>query len=156
MTEITGLAELLLARIAETRAAAVGLSPMESPGAPEPVEAASPRPRRYSQCDGTCTVDCGHCKGAGRPPSDLERLAQIEMLAHEMHRAVEGIPFTAPECFPEFARSAGAAITELLAQVRRRDAAIQAVRDVLDLPFLHELVSIQRIRAAIAAELEGS
>lgn len=23
--------------------------------------------RRYDQCDGTCTVDCGHCKGAGRP-----------------------------------------------------------------------------------------
>lgn len=22
---------------------------------------------RYDQCDDTCTVDCGHCKGAGRP-----------------------------------------------------------------------------------------
>jgi hypothetical protein len=30
--------------------------------------AATPgRPRRYDQCDGTCTVDCGHCKGNGRP-----------------------------------------------------------------------------------------
>jgi hypothetical protein len=25
----------------------------------------TPRPRRYDQCDDTCTVDCGHCKGAG-------------------------------------------------------------------------------------------
>lgn len=23
------------------------------------------RPRRYNQCDNTCTVDCGHCKGKG-------------------------------------------------------------------------------------------
>lgn len=23
---------------------------------------------RYDQCDGTCTTDCGHCKGAVRPP----------------------------------------------------------------------------------------
>ena len=22
---------------------------------------------RYDQCDATCTTDCGHCKGAGRP-----------------------------------------------------------------------------------------
>lgn len=25
------------------------------------------RRRRYGQCDVTCTVDCGHCKGQGRP-----------------------------------------------------------------------------------------
>lgn len=25
------------------------------------------RAHRYDQCDDTCTVDCGHCKGAGRP-----------------------------------------------------------------------------------------
>jgi hypothetical protein len=25
--------------------------------------------RRYDQCDETCTTDCGHCKGAGRPVS---------------------------------------------------------------------------------------
>jgi hypothetical protein len=31
------------------------------PGSPET------RPRRYDQCDKTCTVDCGHCKGKGRP-----------------------------------------------------------------------------------------
>jgi hypothetical protein len=24
-------------------------------------------PRRFDQCDATCTTDCGHCKGAGRP-----------------------------------------------------------------------------------------
>jgi hypothetical protein len=24
-------------------------------------------PKRYDHCDGTCTVDCGHCKGAGEP-----------------------------------------------------------------------------------------
>ncbi|MEV7962353.1 hypothetical protein [Oerskovia paurometabola] len=22
---------------------------------------------RYDQCDATCTTDCGHCKGQGRP-----------------------------------------------------------------------------------------
>lgn len=22
---------------------------------------------RYAQCDATCTVDCGHCKGRGKP-----------------------------------------------------------------------------------------
>lgn len=26
---------------------------------------------RYDQCDHTCTVDCGHCKGQG-PPRNLE------------------------------------------------------------------------------------
>ena len=26
---------------------------------------------RYDQCDATCTVDCGHCKGAGRPTPAL-------------------------------------------------------------------------------------
>jgi hypothetical protein len=25
------------------------------------------RPQRYDQCDGDCTIDCGHCKGKGRP-----------------------------------------------------------------------------------------
>jgi hypothetical protein len=25
------------------------------------------RPQRYDQCDDDCTVDCGHCKGKGRP-----------------------------------------------------------------------------------------
>lgn len=25
---------------------------------------------RYGQCDDTCTVDCGHCKGAGKPVSE--------------------------------------------------------------------------------------
>jgi hypothetical protein len=25
---------------------------------------------RYDQCDVTCTADCGHCKGQGRPPVD--------------------------------------------------------------------------------------
>jgi hypothetical protein len=35
---------------------------------PRPGQVATPtRPRRYGQCDGTCTVDCGHCKGHGRP-----------------------------------------------------------------------------------------
>lgn len=23
--------------------------------------------QRYDQCDDTCTADCGHCKGHGRP-----------------------------------------------------------------------------------------
>lgn len=38
--------------------------------------ATSARPQRYEQCDGTCTVDCGHCKGQGPPvatPTEPER-----------------------------------------------------------------------------------
>lgn len=29
--------------------------------------AAPKRPERFDQCDETCTVDCGHCKGEGHP-----------------------------------------------------------------------------------------
>lgn len=28
---------------------------------------------RYAQCDDTCTVDCGHCKGAGPPGTRRKR-----------------------------------------------------------------------------------
>lgn len=28
--------------------------------------------KRYDQCDETCTTDCGHCKGQGRPTSTTE------------------------------------------------------------------------------------
>lgn len=43
------------------------------PSMPPPVSApgtthlAEHRRQRYDQCDETCTTDCGHCKGAGRP-----------------------------------------------------------------------------------------
>jgi len=33
--------------------------------------------KRYDQCDATCTVDCGHCKGQG-PPADADREAFVE------------------------------------------------------------------------------
>lgn len=33
-------------------------------------------PARYDQCDDTCTVDCGHCKGQG-PPATSGRLPEI-------------------------------------------------------------------------------
>src|SRR5207249_78282 len=65
----------------------------------------------------------------GPPVSDVERIAQIQMLAYEMHRAVEGIPYTAPECFVDFTRSAGAAITELL---DARNEALRSLRAALD------------------------
>lgn len=39
---------------------------LDAPVAPP----ATPRPRRYDQCDHTCTVDCGHCKGQGPPAAD--------------------------------------------------------------------------------------
>jgi hypothetical protein len=35
---------------------------------------------RYAQCDDTCTTDCGHCKGAGRPTEptgDLRERAAV-------------------------------------------------------------------------------
>ena len=41
---------------------------------------------RYDQCDDTCTVDCGHCKGQGRPAPDpilalCDRLEQARAAA---------------------------------------------------------------------------
>lgn len=27
---------------------------------------------RYSQCDDTCTTDCGHCKGQGPPTTPID------------------------------------------------------------------------------------
>lgn len=35
----------------------------------------TPRPTRYDQCDETCTTDCGHCKGKGKP-TDASRALQ--------------------------------------------------------------------------------
>lgn len=40
--------------------------------------------RHYDQCDDTCTVDCGHCKGAVKPkrtPKHLARPTVKSMLA---------------------------------------------------------------------------
>lgn len=37
------------------------------PVTPAATRAEASRAQRFDQCDGTCTVDCGHCKGAGRP-----------------------------------------------------------------------------------------
>lgn len=36
-------------------------------------------PRRYDQCGADCTVDCGHCKGAGRPAASAEQQHLIEI-----------------------------------------------------------------------------
>lgn len=35
-------------------------------------------PRRYDQCDDTCTVDCGHCKGNGPPVPSARPLTQAD------------------------------------------------------------------------------
>ena len=32
---------------------------------------------RYDQCDATCTIDCGHCKGAGKPEAPRVSRASI-------------------------------------------------------------------------------
>jgi hypothetical protein len=34
-------------------------------------------PKRYDQCDDTCTVDCGHCKGQGPPSGRAESLPKV-------------------------------------------------------------------------------
>lgn len=34
---------------------------------------------RYDQCDGTCTVDCGHCKGRGRPGASTATRHQLSL-----------------------------------------------------------------------------
>lgn len=39
---------------------------------PSPVPPTEPRRGRYSHCDVTCTVDCGHCKGQGPPTENRE------------------------------------------------------------------------------------
>lgn len=42
-------------------------------------------PARYSQCDSTCTTDCGHCKGNGRP-DELDRLVTAVDAARDDHQ----------------------------------------------------------------------
>jgi hypothetical protein len=36
---------------------------------------------RFGQCDTTCTVDCGHCKGKGKPPALTDRERTILNIA---------------------------------------------------------------------------
>jgi hypothetical protein len=58
---------------------------------------------RYEQCDGTCTVDCGHCKGAGRPAS----LSQLRRLAVQtVTPADAGSPSAGAETWPPLETSA--------------------------------------------------
>ena len=40
-------------------------SPAFREGARRILEMDDERPARFDQCDETCTVDCGHCKGQG-------------------------------------------------------------------------------------------
>ncbi len=39
---------------------------------------------RYGQCDGTCTVDCGHCKGRGPLGDVRHRLEQAQATLQAM------------------------------------------------------------------------
>ena len=56
--------------------------------------------RRYNQCDSTCTVDCGHCKGKGKPVgspdpiSDEAVRAALHVVAAqiEAHLRANGAP----------------------------------------------------------------
>jgi hypothetical protein len=50
---------------------------------------------RYDRCDDTCTTDCGHCKGAGKPMTAAERLDEIE--ARAKVNAVLGRTASQPE-----------------------------------------------------------
>lgn len=34
---------------------------------------------RYGQCDDTCTVDCGHCKGEGPPDVSSVRAVDLDL-----------------------------------------------------------------------------
>jgi hypothetical protein len=47
--------------------------------------------RRYDQCDGTCTVDCGHCKGQG-PPWTPETLDVVERVMYASRSDLESLP----------------------------------------------------------------
>lgn len=42
---------------------------------------------RYAQCDGTCTVDCGACKGERRPTADV---AREPTASRELREAIVG------------------------------------------------------------------
>jgi acyl transferase domain-containing protein len=85
---------------------------------------------RYAQCDDTCTVDCGACKGRGRPApvsGQAEVSDELETRAADLADRIEGM---------------GAAMTHrtlvaALAAERRRaaereQALVAAVEDLLD------------------------
>jgi len=57
---------------------AADLTRTTEPTAPGP--AGPRRPARYDQCDASCTVDCGHCKGQG-PPAHLTALKRADDLS---------------------------------------------------------------------------
>lgn len=56
--------------------------------------------RRYSQCDATCTVDCGHCKGAG-----LIEQARDRAVGPNGTRPLPMIPSAAPVKTPHLLRA---------------------------------------------------
>lgn len=60
-----------------------------------PEDVVRPAPRRYGQCDETCTTDCGHCKGQGRPSGEAE---SGEGCGHPNHGAADHdcVPFAGP------------------------------------------------------------
>lgn len=49
------------------------LPPLSLDGHPEPTSTVDGEGmgKRFDQCDETCTVDCGHCKGQGKPWTDV-------------------------------------------------------------------------------------
>ena len=60
---------------------------------------------RYDQCDATCTVDCGHCKGAGAPKVKDERAFNTEP-EHVVRCALAWISGYDPELYQRALRRA--------------------------------------------------
>jgi hypothetical protein len=50
------------------------------------------RPRRFDQCDDTCTTDCGHCKGKGLAASSADdKAGECTACGHEHSPNLGGI-----------------------------------------------------------------
>lgn len=88
---VTGAASLVhVVRDAKRLRAALAVPVMGGTEDASPAAEDEPRPRRYDQCDETCTTDCGHCKGAASPTEGSEIPTPEASGAGSIEQATEG------------------------------------------------------------------